>query len=72
MRRYHADMLIQDVLTSHPGAAAVFERHGLGCGGCIGADIETLQAVAQMHDVDVELLIRELEALDAVHERKDL
>lgn len=71
VRRYHPDMLIHDVLTSHPGATAVFERHGLACGGCIGADIETLRAVAQMHDVDVDRLIAELEALEVAGERKD-
>lgn len=71
MARYHEDMLIQDVLTSHPGAPAVFHRHGLACGGCIGADIETLGAVAHMHDVDVALLIRELDALVDAGDRKD-
>ena len=71
MGRYHADMLIHDVLTSHPSAAAVFGRHGLACGGCIGADIETLRAASLMHDVDVDLLIEELEALEDANDRKD-
>ncbi|MBE0416511.1 MAG: DUF1858 domain-containing protein [Coriobacteriia bacterium] len=63
MPRYTADMLIQDVLTSHPGAAAVFERHGLACKSCLAAGMETLGAVAHMHDVSVESLIAELDAL---------
>jgi hybrid cluster-associated redox disulfide protein len=71
MPRYHADMLIQDVLTSHPGASAVFERHGLACGACLGADIETLKAVAQMHGVSVQELIAELDELPEQREREE-
>jgi hybrid cluster-associated redox disulfide protein len=70
MPRYSADMLIQDVLTSHPHAAAVFERHGLACGSCFAADMETLAAVAHMHDVAVESLIAELDALPEPSEKE--
>jgi len=71
MPRYRADMCIQDVLTSHPGAAAVFQRHGLACGACFAADMETLEAVAQMHGVSVEALIAELEELPEQREREE-
>lgn len=63
MPRYSPDMLIQDVLMSHPGVTAIFERHGLACGSCFAADMETLQAVAHMHEVSVETLIAELDSL---------
>lgn len=63
MPRYSADMLIQDVLMSHPGVSAIFERYGLACGSCFAADLETLQAVAHMHGVSVESLMAELDAL---------
>lgn len=65
MERYTADMLIQDVLASHPDAVAVFERHGLACPSCFGASMETLEAVAVMHEVPVEQLLRELHDLPA-------
>ena len=71
MARYRPDMLIQDVLMSHPAAASVFERHGLGCPSCIGADMETLEAVAHMHDVSVSDLIAELEALPQLQEKEE-
>ena len=61
--RYRADMLIRDVLTSHQDAARVFARHGLACPSCLAADMETLGAVAHMHDVELETLIAELNAL---------
>lgn len=71
MPHYRADMRIQDVLTSHPGAAAVFQRHGLACGACFAADMETLDAVAHMHGVSVDLLIAELEELPDLHETEE-
>jgi hybrid cluster-associated redox disulfide protein len=58
-----ADMLIKDVISSHPGAAAVFERHGLGCASCLAAGMESVSAVANVHDVPVEALVAELRAL---------
>ena len=62
---YSNDMLIKDVLYSHPEAARVFERLGLGCSTCVGAEMETLSAVASMHGVEVSELISQLEQLDA-------
>lgn len=60
MQRYTSDMLIRDVLVSDPAAAQVFERFGLGCASCIGSDMETVEAVAVMHDVSVDSLLAEL------------
>jgi len=62
---YTRDMLIRDVLTSHEGAAEVFERHGLACAMCMGAEMETLASVATMHDISVDVLIDDLNALSA-------
>jgi hybrid cluster-associated redox disulfide protein len=60
---YTRDMLIKDVLTSHEGAAAVFERHSLGCPTCLAAEMETLSSVASMHDIPVDVLLHDLNAL---------
>jgi hybrid cluster-associated redox disulfide protein len=54
---------IRDVLTMHAGAAEVFERHGLGCAVCLGAEFETLASVAAMHDISVDALIDDLNRL---------
>jgi len=56
------DTLIQDVLVSHPDAADVFERHGLACASCMASGMETVSAVASMHDVSVDALLSELNA----------
>ncbi|MBI5232062.1 MAG: DUF1858 domain-containing protein [Coriobacteriales bacterium] len=63
MQRYTADTLIRDVLRSAPESAAIFEKHGLGCASCLAADMETIDAVAHMHDVSVEALLAELNRL---------
>jgi hybrid cluster-associated redox disulfide protein len=60
------DMLIRDVLTAHPEVTSVFERHGLGCPGCLAADMETLSAVASMHDIRLDDLLDDLNALARV------
>jgi hybrid cluster-associated redox disulfide protein len=57
------DTLIRDVLTAHEGAAAVFDRYGLGCAVCMGADLETLASVATMHEIPVDDLLQDLNAL---------
>jgi hybrid cluster-associated redox disulfide protein len=61
----NSDMLIRDVLVSHEGAAEIFSRHGLSCAGCMAAEMETLSAVATMHDISVDVLIDDLNALVA-------
>jgi len=58
-----ADMLIKDVIASHPDAAAVFEKHGLGCASCLAAGMESVSAVASVHDVSLEVLLSELSVL---------
>ena len=58
-----ADTLIQDVLVKNPEAALVFDRHGLACASCFASSMETISAVASMHDVSVDELLDELNAL---------
>src|SRR5689334_15069169 len=55
-----ADTMLPDVLRRHPGARAVFDRHGLrGCGGRLGPH-ESVGFFARAHAVDQRLLLREL------------
>jgi hybrid cluster-associated redox disulfide protein len=63
MAVYTRDTLIRDVLTTHHGATAVFERYGLGCAVCLGADMETLASVATMHEIALDELLDDLNAL---------
>ncbi len=63
MEHFSADTLVRDVLTSHPEAAGVLDRLGLGCGSCLAADMDTLRSVASMHDIRLDELLRNLNAL---------
>jgi hybrid cluster-associated redox disulfide protein len=55
--------MIREVLVGHPEAADVFDRHGLACASCLASGMETVSAVAAMHDVSVEALLAELNQL---------
>jgi len=70
MSTYRADMPISDILASHPDAPAVFERNGLPCAGCLGASIETLDAVAHVHGVSTAALLDQLNSL-VFHDAED-
>lgn len=63
MARFTPDTLIKDVLVSHPDAADVFDRHGLACPSCLAAGMESVAAVASMHEVPVASLLAELNDL---------
>jgi len=57
------DTMIREVIVGHPGAAEVFDRHGLACASCLASGMDTVSAVAAMHDVPVEALLAELNEL---------
>jgi hybrid cluster-associated redox disulfide protein len=60
---YTRETLIREVLTAHAEAASVFEKHGLACAACLGADMESLSSVATMHDIPLADLLADLNAL---------
>jgi hybrid cluster-associated redox disulfide protein len=60
---YSRDTLIREVLTAHAEAVTVFEKHGLACAACLGADMETLSSVATMHEIPLTELLADLNAL---------
>lgn len=63
MAAFAKDMSILEALEAHPGSRRVFEHHGMACCLCIGADLETIEAGAIMHDVDPDLIVAELNRL---------
>jgi hybrid cluster-associated redox disulfide protein len=63
MATFVKEMSILEALEAHPGSRRVFEQHGMGCSLCIGADLETIEAGAIMHDVDPDLIVAELNRL---------
>jgi len=47
--------------------------HGMGCGACLGAQLETIEEGARMHDIDPEIILEELNQLGTPQKsREDL
>lgn len=65
MAQFHADTLVKDVLSAHPEAASVLERHGLGCASCLAAAMDTLASAASVHEVSLDTLLAELNQIGA-------
>jgi hybrid cluster-associated redox disulfide protein len=56
------DMTFFEVMRTHPGAVKVLQKHNLGCVGCMGAQNESLEQGARAHGLDVEVLLKDLNA----------
>ena len=63
MVRYSKEMSIFEALEADAEARAVFESHGMSCCLCIGAQSETIEAGAILHQVDPDLVVGELNRL---------
>jgi hybrid cluster-associated redox disulfide protein len=63
MKGFTKDMSIFAALEAHPEARSVFESHGMACCLCIGAQSETVEAGAILHQVDPEAVVAELNQL---------
>lgn len=56
------EMSIGEVVQSYPQTIEVFLRHGLMCFGCAIARFENVEQGAQAHGINVEALMRDLNA----------
>lgn len=65
MERIDARTRIQTLLQEHPETARVLAKYNLGCTGCLGVKHETVGRGAQAHGVDVNELLRDLNAVIA-------
>lgn len=54
------DMNIREVIEKHPEVIPVFQKHNMGCIGCIAASFEKISDIAAVHGVDVKKFIEEL------------
>ncbi len=61
--KFTATMTFHQALKSHPAVARVLGTYNLGCVGCMGAMNETLEQGAQAHGLDVNDILRDLNAL---------
>jgi len=57
------DMLLGDIMELKPNSGEVFLGFGLHCFGCPMAAMETLEEVAELYEINMELLLKKLNEL---------
>jgi len=64
--RFNKDLLIGDVLKANPKAIRVIEKYfGQGCFTCPGMKMESISLGALIHNIDPEVVVRELNELES-------
>jgi hybrid cluster-associated redox disulfide protein len=54
------DMNIKDVISKHPEVVPVFNKYNMGCIGCIAASFEKISDIAEVHGINVETFVNDL------------
>lgn len=54
------DMVIREVLMEKPEAAEILMAYGMGCVGCPGAQMESLEEAAAVHGMNLDDLMTAL------------
>ena len=57
------EMTIEEIIQRYPQTLPVFARFGLDCAGCQIASFEALEHGAGVHHINVEQLLKELNAV---------
>ena len=66
-----ADTLVGSLLKIYPVTKPIFEKHyGEGCFSCPGQAFEQVQETAHMHNVDPDLILKEINEVLAVENKK--
>ncbi len=58
-------VMVAEVLSSHPVAVSVFLRHRMACVGCLMARFETLEDAARVYGVPLDELCIELAGVES-------
>lgn len=56
------DMTFFEVMRNYPESVQVLQKYNLGCVGCMGAQNESLEQGANAHGIDVDALLKDLNA----------
>lgn len=60
MAKIEKDTLIGDVIELNPNAPEILFSYGMHCLGCIIASGETVEQAAEVHGIDVDQLLEDL------------
>ena len=59
---------MMEALQADPRARDVFAAYGMGCIGCMGVSIESIEEGARMHGIDPEAVLADLNKLALLEE----
>jgi len=65
---FKKEMPMMEALQADPRARDVFAAHGMGCVGCMGVSIESIEDGARMHGIDPDVVVAELNKLGSLPE----
>jgi hybrid cluster-associated redox disulfide protein len=65
MARFTKDMSILEALQADPRAHDVFTSYGMGCTGCMGLSMESIEDGAKMHSIDPRVVLADLNKLSS-------
>lgn len=57
------NMLVGEVIRSHPDTVGVLLEMGLSCVGCPGSQMESLEEAAMVHGIDIDEMLKKLNAV---------
>lgn len=63
MAIFTKDMSIMEALQADPRAREVFTAYGMGCIGCMGVSMESIEDGAKMHGIDPDAVLEDLNKL---------
>ncbi len=64
MAIFTKDMPMMEALQADPRAKDVFAAYGMGCIGCMGVSMESIEDGAKMHGIDPNAVVTELNKLN--------
>ena len=59
---------MMEALQADPRARDVFAAHGMGCIGCMGVSMESIEDGAKMHGIDPSAVVTDLNKLVPIEE----
>ena len=63
MAIFTKEMSLMEALQADPRARDVFAAYGMGCVGCMGVSMESVEDGARMHGIDPDTVVAELNRL---------
>lgn len=62
-QQFTKDMTFAQAIQTHPDVAKVLRKYNLGCIGCMGAQNESLEQGCSAHGLDVNEILKDLNAI---------